>query len=498
MMSAVPNIEMHYVSPESLKKIKHQRNVELGQYMTPPKIACFMASLFENFKQPNVRLLDPGAGLGSLSLAFLDVSFSKCHDSNIEVFAYEIDPHLKHFLENNFREFSQKSPDRQKLLHFKVLEKDFIEEAVDVISMNKEEKFTHVILNPPYKKIHSKSKHKQLLHSIGIETVNLYTAFLALAIHLLEDGGEAVAIIPRSFCSGSYYKSFREWIFKNTSIKHIHLFNSRDSAFKQDNVLQENIIIHLVKKGYQQNVLLSFSNDESFLDYEVYTCPFESILNPGDTEFYIRIPFNSDKNYLSDSTSIKYSLSDLEVKVSTGPVVDFRLREFLCDFPDKNCVPLLYPCHFENSHVIWPKENIKKPNAIMDCSETEKLLWPNGFYVVVRRISSKEEKHRIVASIVDSASFNFSKIAFENHLNVFHYKKRGLEEHLAYGLTLFLNSSFVDDCFRSFNGHTQVNATDLRSLKYPNKEILIKLGKWAKSQVTLQQDKIDNKIKELY
>jgi hypothetical protein len=99
--------------------------------------------------------------------------------------------------------------------------------------------------------------------------------------------------------------------------------------------------------------------------------------------------------------------------------------------------------------------------------------------------------------VLDPNLLNFSKFAFENHLNVFHCKKQGLEEFLAYGMAIFLNSSYVDQCFRSFNGHTQVNATDLRSLKYPDKKTLIKLGKWAKKQSNLQQEHIDNKISEL-
>jgi adenine-specific DNA-methyltransferase len=31
--------------------------------------------------------------------------------------------------------------------------------------------------------------------------------------------------------------------------------------------------------------------------------------------------------------------------------------------------------------------------------------------------------------------------------------------------------------FRQFNGHTQVNAMDMRSLYYPPKELLVALGK---------------------
>ena len=48
---------------------------------------------------------------------------------------------------------------------------------------------------------------------------------------------------------------------------------------------------------------------------------------------------------------------------------------------------------------------------------------------------------------------------------------------LAKGLAAFLNSTVVDMYFRQFNGHTQVNATDLRSLNYPTKAELEKLGR---------------------
>lgn len=81
----------------------------------------------------------------------------------------------------------------------------------------------------------------------GIETVNLYSGFMALALDLLKEGGELVAIIPRSFCNGPYYKAFREKILKDSSIQRIHVFDSRTDAFSDDGVLQENIIIHLIK-----------------------------------------------------------------------------------------------------------------------------------------------------------------------------------------------------------------------------------------------------------
>jgi adenine-specific DNA-methyltransferase len=83
--------------------------------------------------------------------------------------------------------------------------------------------------------------------------------------------------------------------------------------------------------------------------------------------------------------------------------------------------------------------------------------------VAVRRFSSKEEKRRIFAAVVDPL-LHPNGVAFENHLNYFHKNKHGFDRALAYGLSAYLNSAPLDECFRSFSGHTQVNATDLRNL----------------------------------
>jgi adenine-specific DNA-methyltransferase len=92
---------------------------------------------------------------------------------------------------------------------------------------------------------------------------------------------------------------------------------------------------------------------------------------------------------------------------------------------------------------------------------------PNDWYVLVRRFSSKEEKRRIVAYVFDPRRFESEWIGFENHWNVFHSERRGLDPAVARGVACFLNSTMVDRHFRLFSGHTQVNATDLRNMKYP-------------------------------
>ena len=61
---------------------------------------------------------------------------------------------------------------------------------------------------------------------------------------------------------------------------------------------------------------------------------------------------------------------------------------------------------------------------------------------------------------------------------------------MAKGLALYLNSSLFDKCFRLFSGHTQVNATDLRKMRYPSREELVRLGMHVRDDMP-DQDAVD-------
>jgi adenine-specific DNA-methyltransferase len=182
------------------------------------------------------------------------------------------------------------------------------------------------------------------------------------------------------------------------------------------------------------------------------------------------------------------SLAALGLSVSTGRVVDFRAKEFLRQQPGRDTAPLIYPCHFDGGFVHWPKEKARKPNAIVSNEQTRELLVPAGVYLLVRRFTAKEERKRIVACIYDPDQIHAPLVGFENHLNYFHVNGQGLTMTLAKGLAAFLNSTVVDVYFRQFNGHTQVNATDLRSLNYPTKADMEKLGRRITDPGLLQEE----------
>jgi len=355
--------------------------------------------------------------------------------------------------------------------------------------------FHAAIANPPYRKISSDSAERRALRSVGVETSNLYTGFIALIHRLLVPGGQLVGITPRSFCNGPYFRPFREDFLGNLELRRLHVFESRQAAFREDSVLQENIIFHAVKgRKKTEQIVISSSSGEHGDGISKAIVPFDEIVRPDDVEMFIHIPSApSHKAAKAEMEGLCTSLASLGVTVSTGRVVDFRLKGALRKDSERGTVPLLYPCHFNGGTIHWPKPEARKPNAILDNDETRPWLVPSGVYLLTKRFTSKEERRRLVACLFDPDQVKAKWLGFENHLNYFHMNGQGMEHSLAAGLFAFLNSTMVDQYFRRFSGHTQVNATDLRSLTYPDKATLQSMGREMKTFI-LSQEEIDQLV----
>ena len=498
---------------DASQKLDPNKRSGLGQYMTPVPICRFMASLFGDVSG-DVRMLDPGAGVGSLSAAFVERSVHEEEKPrSISLICYEIEPLLIEYLETTLYEAESQSQAAGLEVSSMIRTEDFIlalakgsQEDLFGTTDTHGEMFTHVIMNPPYKKINSISRHREALRQAGIETSNLYTGFMFLAAQRLAPGGEMVAIVPRSFCNGAYFKPFRKQFFTMMGLRQVHVFEKRNSAFKGDEVLQENIIIHAVKGAVPSAVTITTSRGGGFeFDTGSHECigedmtqrvvDYASVIRSNDPDSFVHIAADDlDQGIVDRMAHFTATLRDLGIEVSTGPVVDFRLRKDLRTKPEKGTVPLLYSSHFKGGTLEWPKK-MKKPNAILVTSKSRKWLYPNkGYFVITKRFTSKEEKRRIIASVYAS-DLPGELVGFENHLNVFHTNQTGFSRSLAIGLTIYLNSSLVDRYFRQFSGHTQVNATDLRSLRYPDRETLVQIGEKMLG-AELSQEEIDSIIEE--
>jgi len=115
--------------------------------MTPQVIADFMASLFSNWPA-SVRLLDPGAGVGSLTEAFSE-RFVICAkpDSALTVDCYEIEPSLGDYLNVHLAEIQRRVTSLGHRFKGAIHQWDFIADASYAAGMGAP-RYTHAILNP--------------------------------------------------------------------------------------------------------------------------------------------------------------------------------------------------------------------------------------------------------------------------------------------------------------------------------------------------------------
>ena len=455
-----------------------------------------MASLFTQTCGA-MRVLDPGAGVGSLTAALAErLCAGAARPRSVAFICHEIDPLLSGYLRDMLAQVEARCRDAGIASDGRLVEGDFILDGAR--EPQSAGGCTHAILNPPYRRINAGSEHRRALRRAGVETSNLYAGFMFLVAQRLCKGGEMVAIVPRSFCNGPYFRPFRERFFSMMALRHIHVFERRDRAFREDGVLQEMIILHAVKGAAAGEVAITTSAGADFdTDPATGGCklltrrtvPHGAVLRDGDPDRIVHIVSDDTGQGIADRMAhFTAALGDLGIGVSTGPVVDFRLRDWLCAQPEDGTAPLLYAAHFQDGELVWPR-TMRKANAVRVSEETRKWLWANsGHYVVTRRFSSREERRRIVASVCPTPALPGDLVGFENHLNVFHAGRRGMTGDLAEGLALFLNSSLVDCWFRQFSGHTQVNAADLRSLRYPDRAVLERLGKEQGARKLSQHD----------
>ena len=475
----------------------------MGQFLTPLRMAEFMAGIVVA-KKPALRVLDPGAGVGALSAALVAALCRRPQRPySIALTAYEIDPALMSHLRATLELCEGACAEAGIRFKGRAIEGDFLEAGANaqtgnLFSSGIDERFDCAILNPPYRKIRSESRERSLLRAIGVETSNLYAGFLAAVLRLLVPGGEMVAITPRSFCNGPYFEPFRRFFLRDMRFRRIHLFDTRDRAFADDEVLQENVVFRAEKTSEPgSGVVVSSSADPGDSRMRIRTIKYDDLIHPGDPHAFIHIVPEGDGDLIRHQMMrLDASLSDLGLTVSTGRVVDFRAKELLRAHPGRSTVPLIYPCHIEQGFVEWPNHQARKPNALALTPRAADLLVPAGHYVLVKRFSAKEEPRRIVAAVYDPDRVPADHVAFENHLNYYHVRGEGLPSTVARGLAAFLNSTLVDSYFRQFSGHTQVNATDLRSLRYPAWQKLVALGRRIGDNFPAQQG-LDRIVEEV-
>jgi len=481
------------------KNTKKNERKPLGQFFTPQEIARYMANCID-ISGDRVSILDPCAGTGTLIAAFCDkIAKEMDHSINIFINAYEIDSKLIPYLESSMSFCKEILELNGHIVDYLIIEGNFIEKNAQYLNHNFPdndqdeylEYFDIVLSNPPYYKLKRDCKEYEIMNGFLNGQPNIYSSFVILATKMLKNSGQFVHIIPRSFCSGLYYKNIRNWLLENSCIYGIHNFKSRSKIFDQQEVLQEVIIIYGGAGNAKKckTALISSSKDKSLDDYKEVNVPYRYISHPYGEDKYIRIPTSRfEMDILDIVDSWEYTLEDFGITVSTGRIVDFRTMDNLRDdYSGDNCVPLLWAQNLNQDGINLNPKNYTKKKGIEINNETKKALVPIQNYVLLKRLTSKCNKRRIFASPFFKSQFReFEFIGFENHLNYIHGIDRGLKVKEVKGLCALLGSDIIDVYFRVMNGSTQVNANDLLKIPMPDYEVICALSNVHKSNKIME------------
>lgn len=430
-----------------------KRRKERGQFFTSVSTACYMANMVSG--RPEVSILDAGSGNGILSAALIEhLCDYGCR--SISVTLYENDCNILPLLKKNIGIMRDYCGMRSVEFSSRIVPENFLTSDIS-------DTYDVVISNPPYKKIPKQSEESAAMTQYVHGQPNLYGLFMCKAVDLLKDNGDFIFITPRSWMSGDYFEIVRRHIIRSIGIDRLHLFDSRNESFSSEEVLQETVITHGIKSKQIANVIISVSNTDTFDNIDSFTVPYKTCIGVSKHQ-YIFIPANTaELENLVRISGYKHTLSDLGYRFKTGPVVEFRSEGNLRYESSERSIPMVRSLHIKDGQFVFPDPQTDKPQWF-DSNKANMRL-KNGVMVLLKRITAKEEAKRLQACVYTPDRFDKEYITIENHVNYL-VKANGedMTEDEAILICRMLNSDDLDIYFRSLNGSTQINATEINSL----------------------------------
>lgn len=461
-------------SQEFISSLPKEEKKELGQFTTSPETARYMASMISIPTGESISILDPGAGSGILSAAVIDRLLEQHSIRHIHLTCYENDPKILPLLVSNIKQVKEEIV-KDVSFTYEIRDDNYILSNSDSFNGKTEcSKFYDIVIsNPPYKKIPKDDPEAKCMEAVCSGAPNKYFIFMALSIHQLVDEGQLVYIIPRSWTSGKYFKAFREYLFTNCKIEHLHIFVSRDKVFESESVLQETMIVKATKGASKEPIMITSSeNNHDYDNLSSLTLPYDTVVQ-GKEQYVFLITSQSESQVIQKIGKFSQVLPDIDIRMKTGIVVDFRSREYIVDGPGEGHIPYFQASHINKGSIIFPKTDSEE--YLIDSNDS--LTQSNQDYLFVKRFTTKEEKRRLQTAIYLSKQFpEYSRIATDNKINFITGVKNSLSTEEVYGLYVIFNSTLYDQYYRILNGSTQVNSSEVNSMPVPSREVIGKMG----------------------
>lgn len=446
----------------SLSKLDKKK---YAAYFTPKPLSDHMVTV-ANFN--GGKLGDKGAGAGILSASAAARYLLSNNKKPCLVSAYEINPAIKSFLESSYEAVAKQAKELNSVFNYQICG-DFLEATQMALSKENSD-YDNIIINPPYFKISPKDDFNQLIKAHrGFTLPNIYSAFMFLSLELLKPMGQLTALVPRSFFNGAYHKAFRHYIRKHYSIDSITRYRSRSNVFKDENLLQENVIISFSNQKQVDTIkIYTYDNPESEIE-NTMELPSEVLLDNHHDIFALPADLKELEayNYVKNMPN---TLKGLGLTLSTGKVVEYRHEDELNN-TSSGAMYIEAKCLDTSSPTYKRKHSSRSyGNGLHITNSNSGLLIDAQNVILIKRISSNSDKQRMNCTLLRKADCTSPKIALSNHIQ---YITGEALNNTAFALKMceYLSSNHVELMIRAVNGTTQINSSDMDMVRFPQLKI---------------------------
>lgn len=466
-------------------KIDRQK---LGQFFTPLSTAKKFIEFSEiSVTSSKIKICEPACGLCILSCSLIEYLCTLNNINEIELICFEFDSSITGYTKDILAKLFEYCSTCKVKLKYTLIEEDFILYHKDVFNNNYSYKTYDIIIsNPPFFKLNSYDERVTLAKKILYGLPNIYAIFYYISTIIINNKGLLLFLIPRSICSGSFFKQFRAHFINYIKFYKIHLYSTDEKIFDNHSVLYEFVFIKSGKVEFNDEYPIEITHSESI----------DSITN---IRYYNN--FNILKNLIPLATSKKdleilekvntfsTNLGTLGFEVFYSKLIITKVEKLLNNTPCENCLPVIWLHNIEQANFIFPVEH-KYPNYIQNIENIKPFLIDNESCIFFRRYNNNDYINRIITAAYKKNLSNYSYLAIDRLVGVLLNKDNNLPIETIFGVSAYLNSKFVNSYFRMINGIINVTGEMILELPIPDIAVINKIGYDIKNGYNTEIDKL--------